>query len=83
MAHGRRTGSVLLDGLDVRALDSDWLRENVAVVHQEPILLGMNIAQNIAYALDSATQAQVCWPACPSPAFPSPASPSSAPQVPA
>ena len=52
-------GAVLVDGLDVRSLDSDWLRENVAVVHQEPILLGMNIAQNIAYALDSATQAQV------------------------
>jgi len=49
-------GSVLLDGLDVRTLDSEWLREKVAVVHQEPVLLGMTIAQNIAFALDSATQ---------------------------
>jgi len=52
-------GAVLLDGVDVRELDSDWLRENVAVVHQEPVMLGMTIAQNIAFALDSATQAQV------------------------
>jgi len=52
-------GTVLIDGQDVRTLDSDWLRENVVVVHQEPILLGMSIAQNIAYSLDSVTQAQV------------------------
>eukprot|EP00277_Geminigera_cryophila_P020848 CAMPEP_0179491056 /NCGR_PEP_ID=MMETSP0799-20121207/65848_1 /TAXON_ID=46947 /ORGANISM="Geminigera cryophila, Strain CCMP2564" /LENGTH=771 /DNA_ID=CAMNT_0021307409 /DNA_START=451 /DNA_END=2766 /DNA_ORIENTATION=- len=52
-------GTVLLDGQDVRTLDSDWLRENVVVVHQEPILLAMSIAQNIAYSLDSVTQAQV------------------------
>ena len=51
-------GAVLLDGVDVRELDSDWLRENVAVVHQEPVMLGMTIAQNIAFALDSATQVQ-------------------------
>lgn len=52
-------GTVLLDGHDLTTLDNDWLRENVCVVYQEPILLGMTIAQNIAYSLDSVTQAQV------------------------
>lgn len=53
------SGTVLLDGHDVRSLDSDWVHENVAVVHQEPVLLGMSIAQNMAYSLDTVTQAQV------------------------
>jgi ABC-type multidrug transport system fused ATPase/permease subunit len=53
------SGSVLLDGHDLRTLDSEWLRENVAVVHQEPVLLGMTIAQNIAFSRETASQAQV------------------------
>ena len=55
---------MLLDGHDVRSLDGDWVHENVAVVHQEPVLLGMSIAQNMAYSLDSVTQAQVEAAAC-------------------
>jgi ABC-type multidrug transport system fused ATPase/permease subunit len=52
-------GAVLLDGVDVRALDTDWLRENVTVVYEDPVLFNMSLAQNIAYAIDTASQAQV------------------------
>jgi ATP-binding cassette subfamily B (MDR/TAP) protein 1 len=38
-------GAVLLDGVDVRALDTDWLRENVTVVHEDPVLFNMSLAQ--------------------------------------
>jgi len=52
-------GAVYLDGHDLRTLDAEWLREHVAVVHQEPVLLAMSLAQNIAFARDSVTQPQV------------------------
>ncbi|KAJ1488456.1 P-loop containing nucleoside triphosphate hydrolase protein [Baffinella frigidus] len=52
-------GAVFLDSQDIRSLDVDWLRENVTVVHETPVLFNMSIAQNIAYAIDTASQAQV------------------------
>ena len=52
-------GAVLLDGQDVRGLDVTWLRENLAVVLEDPVIFCQSIAQNIAYSLDTATQSQV------------------------
>lgn len=52
-------GSILLDGSDVKALDPDWLREHVVAVQTEPVLFAMSIAQNISYAVETASQAQV------------------------
>ena len=34
--HNPEQGAVYLDGHDLRTLDAEWLREHVAVVHQEP-----------------------------------------------
>jgi ATP-binding cassette, subfamily B, bacterial len=44
------SGRVLLDDVDVRDLRLDALRAQVAVVLQEPFLLPLTIADNIAYA---------------------------------
>ena len=52
-------GQVLLDGVDLRTLEQHWLREQVGVVSQEPILFATSIADNIRYGRTTATQAEV------------------------
>ena len=52
-------GSVQLDGKDLRDLDPAWLREQVGVVSQEPILFATTIADNIRYGRTTATQEEV------------------------
>jgi ATP-binding cassette subfamily B protein len=52
-------GRVLLDGQDVRQLKLQSLREQVAVVLQEPFLFPLSIAQNIAYGNPHASRQQV------------------------
>jgi ATP-binding cassette subfamily B protein/subfamily B ATP-binding cassette protein MsbA len=43
------SGRVLLDGQDVRSLTLSSLRSQISVVLQEPFLMPMTIAENIAY----------------------------------
>ena len=45
----RRGGRVLVDGVDLRALDLDVLRRNVGVVFQESLLFRGTVAENIAF----------------------------------
>ena len=52
-------GAVLLDGVDVKALDPTWLRAQVAVVPQEPALFATTVAENIRYGRPGASEAQV------------------------
>jgi ATP-binding cassette subfamily B protein/subfamily B ATP-binding cassette protein MsbA len=44
-----RSGRVLLDGQDIRSLTLSSLRSQISVVLQEPFLMPMTIAENIAY----------------------------------
>lgn len=44
-------GDVLLDGHNVRNLNLKWLRENVSLVQQEPVLFGTTIYGNICHGL--------------------------------
>ena len=53
------SGTVKLDGEDLRQLRLKDLREQVAVVLQEPILLPTTIAENIAYGKANATAAEI------------------------
>jgi ATP-binding cassette subfamily B (MDR/TAP) protein 1 len=46
------SGSIYLDGNDIRLLDSEWLRKNIALVSQEPHLFNTTIRKNITYAVD-------------------------------
>lgn len=47
-------GSVTLDGHDLRDLKLAWLRRQVAVVLQDPVLFQATIWENIAYGRDGA-----------------------------
>ncbi|CAB3400176.1 unnamed protein product [Caenorhabditis bovis] len=40
-------GSVEIDGIDVKDLNIDWLRQNVGIVQQEPILFNDTIHNNL------------------------------------
>ena len=52
-------GRILLDGIDVRSLRLADLRSAIGVVPQEPALFSGTVAENIAYALPSATPAMI------------------------
>lgn len=52
-------GRVMLDGHDLRDLRVKSLRENVAIVLQEPFLFPLSIAENIAFGRPGATCAQI------------------------
>jgi ATP-binding cassette subfamily B protein/subfamily B ATP-binding cassette protein MsbA len=52
-------GSVEIDGVDVRQLGLDDLRSRIAVVLQEPYLLPMSVAENIALGNRNATRPEI------------------------
>ena len=53
------TGSVTVDGHDVRALTFGDLRGSIGIVPQEPVLFSGTLRENIAYARDDATDEQI------------------------
>jgi ATP-binding cassette subfamily B protein len=54
-----QAGRLLLDGTPYPDLDADWLREQIGVVAQEPILFATTIAENIRYGRPNASDAEV------------------------
>lgn len=59
-------GEVLVDGVDIRCLDTKWLRRHVSLVQQESVLFSMSVEDNIRHGLsehgnrnDEATKALV------------------------
>jgi len=51
---------VSLDGHDLKTLNLKWLRRNIGVVSQEPVLFDMSISQNIQFgALHQASQSEI------------------------
>jgi len=52
-------GVIRLDGVDFPELDVDWLRGQVGVVSQEPVLFATSIADNIRYGRPTASMAEV------------------------
>ena len=44
-------GQVLVDGVDLREVDSAWFRSQIGVVDQDPRLFAESIAANIAYSM--------------------------------
>ncbi len=53
------SGRLTLDGVDLRELDPSWLRGQVGVVSQEPVLFSTTIAENVRYGRPGATDAEV------------------------
>jgi ABC-type multidrug transport system fused ATPase/permease subunit len=52
-------GAVLADGHDLRDMRQQWWRNHVAVVLQDPILFSTSVADNIDFARDGVSQAQI------------------------
>ena len=53
------SGRLTLDGVDLRELDPSWLRSQVGVVSQEPVLFSTTIAENVRYGRPGASDAEV------------------------
>uniref|UniRef100_A0A8C8RV11 ATP-binding cassette sub-family B member 5 n=1 Tax=Pelusios castaneus TaxID=367368 RepID=A0A8C8RV11_9SAUR len=47
------TGQVLFDGINAKCLNIQWLRSQIGIVSQEPVLFDCSIAENIAYGDNS------------------------------
>jgi len=52
-------GSVLVDGADVRSVDLDSLRTEIAFVADDSFLFSASVAENIAYANQAASREQI------------------------
>ena len=53
------SGSVSIDGVDLRRLDVDSLRYNISVALQENVLFGMSVRDNIRYVVPDASDVEV------------------------
>lgn len=54
-----RAGEVLLDGVDIRRLDPQELRQQIALVSQQPALFTGTVMENIRYGRPAASDADV------------------------
>ncbi|PRD36013.1 UNVERIFIED_CONTAM: Abcb1b [Trichonephila clavipes] len=52
-------GMVEVDGHNVRDLNVGWLRDNIGLVGQEPVLFSTTISENIRYGKQDATQEEI------------------------
>jgi len=54
-----RDGGIKIDGFDIRDLDLKWLRSQIGLVGQEPVLFYGTIHENIAWGKKDATKEEV------------------------
>lgn len=52
-------GEVLLDGHNLESLQLQWLRGQIGLVNQEPVLFATSILENILYGKDGATMDEI------------------------
>jgi ATP-binding cassette subfamily B protein len=50
------SGSISLDGVDLRDLDPSKLRATIALAPQDPVIFGVSVAENIAYGREGAAR---------------------------
>ncbi|KAL8103554.1 hypothetical protein AgCh_027943 [Apium graveolens] len=53
------SGQILIDGVDLKKFQLKWLRGNMGLVSQEPILFATSIKSNIAYGKENATEEEI------------------------
>ncbi|KAJ8731260.1 hypothetical protein PYW07_004424 [Mythimna separata] len=53
------SGSVCVDNIDVRKLSVRWLRSQIGLVRQEPVLFNTTVRENVRYGRDDATDAEI------------------------
>jgi len=52
-------GQVTLDNMSLKDLNVEWLRDQIGLVSQEPVLFDISIKENIAYGAKNVTQGQI------------------------
>ncbi|CAF1356644.1 unnamed protein product [Rotaria sordida] len=53
------SGSIIIDGNQINQYNLNWLRQQIGVVSQEPVLFHTTIRQNILFGHDSATDEEL------------------------
>lgn len=53
------TGEILLDNINIQNFDVKWLRKQIGLVNQEPVLFATTIRENILYGKDDATDDEI------------------------
>lgn len=53
------TGSILVDGVDVREMSQEYLRSKIGYVPQQAVIFSGTIAENISYGRKEATDAEI------------------------
>ncbi|CAF0839105.1 unnamed protein product [Adineta ricciae] len=53
------SGQILIDGIELNEYDLKWLRQQIGVVSQEPVLFHTTIRENIFFGADSATDEEI------------------------
>jgi len=53
------SGEITLDGINTKLMNVSWLRHQMGLVSQEPVLFAGTIASNIGYGKDEATQEEI------------------------
>ncbi|KAK4745579.1 hypothetical protein SAY87_011891 [Trapa incisa] len=53
------SGQILLDGIDIQKLQLKWLRQQMGLVSQEPLLFNDTIRENIAYGKEDALDSEI------------------------
>jgi ATP-binding cassette subfamily B (MDR/TAP) protein 1 len=56
---GNSNGVVLVDGIDIRTMDVMYLRNEIGVVGQEPVLFDASVRENIAFGRDNASEEEI------------------------
>ena len=54
-----QSGVVMLDGVDLKALNVRWLRSQLGLVSQEPVLFQGTVSENVLYGKPGASEAEV------------------------
>jgi len=57
--HDVSGGRIVIDGIDIRDVQQASLRQQIAIVQQEPVLFHRSLAENIAYGRPGASRAQI------------------------
>jgi ATP-binding cassette subfamily B (MDR/TAP) protein 1 len=56
---GTSNGVVMVDGVDIRKLDVMYLRSEIGLVGQEPVLFDASVKENIAFGRQGATDEEI------------------------
>lgn len=54
-----QSGSIKIDGIELKEIDKKWIRKNVGIILQEPFLYSKNIKDNIKIARKEASDSEV------------------------